>query len=161
MQALREIEERLTSWVSAQLAEAFPDVFLVEARMRVHGPEPEVYLRVDTDRGITLDQCVKIHLYLKERLHSVDWLPEHVGISVSSPGVGTPLRLRRQYLQNIGRLLKVKTKNGTIRGILTSVDDTAIQLRHYRRVHTISWDDIHTARVEIPRARQAIRSKSR
>ncbi|MEN2993156.1 MAG: hypothetical protein ABDH91_06345 [Bacteroidia bacterium] len=41
--ALREIEERLTAWVSAQLAEAFPNVFLVEARMRVYGPEIHGY----------------------------------------------------------------------------------------------------------------------
>ncbi|MEN3040575.1 MAG: hypothetical protein ABDH66_03420 [Bacteroidia bacterium] len=161
MQALREIEERLTAWVSAQLAEAFPDVFLVEARMRVHGPEPEIHLRVDTDAGITLDQCVKIHLYLRDRLTGVDWLPEQVGISVSSPGVGSPLRLKRQYPQNIGRLLSVKTRNGTFRGILTAVDDTGIQLRHYHRVQAIKWEDIQTARVELPRSRKPIRSKSR
>ncbi|MCX8112193.1 MAG: hypothetical protein N3E49_03205 [Bacteroidia bacterium] len=158
MQALREMEERLTQWVSAQIAEAFPHVFLVESRLRVHGPEPELYLRVDTDKGITLDECVKVHLYLKERLGGLDWLPENVGLSVSSPGVGAPLRLRRQYPQNIGRFLFVRTRRGTMRGILTSVNDEGIQIRRHHRLHTIPWRDIQMARVELPRSK---RSKSR
>lgn len=161
MQALKEIEARLTEWVSAQLAGAFPDVFLVEARLRVHGPEPEVYLRVDTDRGITLDECVKVHLYLRERLTGVDWLPENFGLSVSSPGVGAPLRLPRQYHQNIGRLLAVRTHKGTLRGILTAVTEEGIQLKQYHRLHTLPWSEIQSARVELPHRVRSHRSKSK
>lgn len=161
MQALREIEARLTEWVSAQLAVAFPDVFLVEARLRVHGPEPEVYLRVDTDKGITLDECVKVHLHLREQLTGVDWLPENFGLSVSSPGVGAPLRLRRQYHQNIGRLLAVRTRTGTLRGVLTAVTEEGIQLKQQHRVSTLPWEEIQFARVELPRRPHPHRSKSR
>lgn len=161
MQALREIEARLTEWVSAQLAEAFPEAFLVEARLRVHGPEPEVYLRIDTDKGITLDECVKVHLYLKDKLAAVDWLPENFGLSVSSPGIGAPLRLRRQYHQNIGRHLAVRTKSGTVRGILSAVTDDGIQLKHYHKTHSLPWAEIQSARVELPRRSYPHRHKSR
>lgn len=161
MEVLREIEERLTAWISQKLSEAFPHVFLVEARLRVRGPEPEVHLRIDTDRGITLDECVKVHLYLRDKLIGLDWLPEGLGLSVSSPGVGSPLRLRRQYTQNIGRLLAVRTANGTIRGTLIEVSENGIRLRHHRRIHVLRWEDIHTARVELPRPNRSLRSKSR
>ncbi len=161
MQALREIEARLTEWVSAQLAEAFPEAFLVEARLRVHGPEPEVYLRVDTDKGITLDECVKVHLYLKDKLAAVDWLPENVGLSVSSPGIGAPLRLKRQYYQNIGRLLAVRTKAGTVRGILSAVTDDGIELKYHHKTHSLPWTEILSARVELPRHTPPRRYKSK
>ncbi|MCS7297164.1 MAG: hypothetical protein RMK19_06720 [Bacteroidia bacterium] len=161
MQALREIEEKLTKWVSAHLTEAFPQVFLVEARLRVHGPQPEVCLRVDTDKGITLDECVKIHLFLRGKMEGLEWLPENFGLSVSSPGIGSPLRLRRQYVQNIGRMLAVRTKSGTLRGRLLNVTEEGIQLRHSQRSRFIPWNEIHTARVELPNSRRPIRSKSR
>lgn len=160
MQALKEIEERLSQWVSDELAQAFPHVFVVEARLRVHTPEPEVHLRVDTDTGITLDECVKIHLYLRDRLNGLEWLPEKVGLSVSSPGVGAPLRLRRQYPQNIGRLLFVRTRTGSLRGVLTGVSDEGIQIRRNQRLQKIRWEDIQMARVELPHPRRPLRSKS-
>lgn len=150
MEALREIEERLNEEVSRLLSEGFPQAFLVEAKLRVHRPEPEVYLRVDTDTGITLDQCVQIHLYLREKLEGIEWLPANFTLSVSSPGVGAPLRLRRQYPQNIGRLLSVRLKDRRwLRGILREVSDKGIVLQVQRHPRAIAWEEIDLARVEV------------
>ncbi|MCX7607258.1 MAG: hypothetical protein N2170_08370 [Bacteroidia bacterium] len=161
MEALREIEERLSTEVTRWLSESFPQAFLVEARLRVHRPEPEVYLRVDTDTGITLDQCVQIHLFLKEKLEGVSWLPESCTLSVSSPGVGAPLRLRRQYPQNVGRLLSVRLTDGRyVKGVLTSVSDEGIVLKTHRGPFSLEWDRIASARVEIGRPPRFHRTKS-
>ncbi|RMF51439.1 MAG: hypothetical protein D6750_03655 [Bacteroidetes bacterium] len=152
MEALREMEEKLSVAVSAWLEEAFPQAFLVEARLRVHRPEPEVYLRVDTDAGITLEECVQIHLYFRERLKELDWLPENWGLSVSSPGVGSPLRLRRQYRQNIGRQVQVRRVEGPpVRGILSAVEEEGIRVRTPKGEVPIAWEAIVTTRVEVGR----------
>lgn len=146
------MEAQLAEVVEKWLAEAFPRAFLVEARLRVNRPEPEVYLRVDTDTGITLEECVQIHLYFRERLRELDWLPEHWGLSVSSPGVGSPLRLRRQYPQNIGRQVQVRRMEGPpVRGILSAVDEEGIRVRTPKGEVAIAWDAIVTTRVEVGR----------
>jgi ribosome maturation factor RimP len=155
MQALREIEERLSTAISGWLEEAFPHAFLVEARLRVHRPEPEVYLRVDTDTGITLDQCVQIHLFLKEKLEGLSWLPENYTLSVSSPGLGSPLRLRRQFPSNIGRLLSVRLSDGRhLKGTLAEVTDTGLLLRTFKGEVHVPWENLALARVELPKPRR-------
>ena len=163
MEALRALEERLSEEVSRILAESFPKAFLVEARLRVHRPEPEVFIRVDTDAGITLDQCVQIHLLLREKLLRSDWLPENCSLSVSSPGVEAPLKFARQYPRNIGRLLAVRLQDRRqLRGILRGVDEAeGITLQVGPRLQKIRWEEIAVARVELPRRRRPSRPSSR
>ncbi len=151
MEALREIEERLVGLSERWIQELLPDGFLVELRIRVHRPEPEILVRVDTDRGITLDECVKLHLHLREKYETLDWLPENYGITVSSPGIGSPLRVRRQYYAQKGRLLAVRQKTGGwVRGRLLDVDEQGILLEGKHQPIAISWEAIATAHVEIP-----------
>ena len=151
MEALREIEERLVELSERWIRELLPDGFLVELRIRVHRPEPEILVRVETDRGITLDECVKLHLYLRQKYETLDWLPENYGITVSSPGIGSPLRVRRQYNAQKGRLLAVRQKTGGwVRGRLLDVDDQGILLEGRHQPIAIPWEAIATAHVEIP-----------
>ncbi len=151
MEALREIEARLTELSESWIREVLPDGFLVELRIRVHKPEPEILVRVETDRGITLDECMKVHLYLREKYQTLDWLPENYGITVSSPGIGSPLRVRRQYYAQKGRFLAVRQKSGTwLRGRLLDVDDEGILIEGRHHPIAIPWSNIATAHVEIP-----------
>ncbi|MCS7189938.1 MAG: hypothetical protein RMJ66_06120 [Bacteroidia bacterium] len=157
--ALREIEEKLSTQVTQWLAESFPQAFLVEARLRMHRAEPEVYLRVDTDTGITLEQCVQIHLFLKAKLGDTSWLPDNFVLSVSSPGIGSPLKLRRQYPQNIGRFLSVKLTDGRqVRGVLQEVLERGIRLRGTPRPVFIPWEKILFSRVELPKSHKPLKS---
>lgn len=163
MEALRALEERLSAEVSRILAESYPQAFLVEARLRVHRPEPEVYVRVDTDAGITLDQCVQVHLILREKLLGSDWLPENCSLSVSSPGAEAPLKFPRQYPRNIGRLLSIRTQDRRqIRGILREVHESeGLTLQIGPRVQKIRWEEIAIARVELPRRRPSRHTSSK
>ena len=48
-------------------------------------------------------------------------------LEVSSPGVGEPLRLKRQYDKNVGREVGIKLSNGELKeGKLLSVTDQGI-----------------------------------
>lgn len=114
---------------------------------------------VDTDEGIRLEQCEALHRRINDLL--ADQYPDlDCSVEVSSPGVGRPLKLHRQYRKNTGRTLKVLTKDGNVFiGILRSVSEQDIELDveyqedrspkiHHRQVK-IPWDQIKEARVEI------------
>ncbi|MCS6790064.1 MAG: hypothetical protein NZ580_03700 [Bacteroidia bacterium] len=149
MQVLRMIEKRLRVWVTSQLAESFPEAFLVETRLRVHRNAPEVSLRIDTDTGWTLDKFVRIHLFLKERMEGLSWLPEGCHLSVASPSLDMPIKVRRQYLQKLGKPLRVYTWRGRyVRGILERVKEEGIELSTPSRKIYLRWSDIKFARLE-------------
>ena len=85
------------------------DIYLVEAAIRAGGRKIE--LTVDTDRGISIDICAKLSRKIRERLESdEEFEPLAEGdfdLMVSSPGIGEPIRVNRQYRRHIDRLFRV------------------------------------------------------
>ncbi|NTU68725.1 MAG: ribosome maturation factor RimP [Chlorobiaceae bacterium] len=85
------------------------DIYLVEAAIRGGGRKIE--LTVDTDRGVSIDICAKLSRNIRERLENEEeFAPLADGefdLTVSSPGLGEPVRVDRQYLRHVGRLLRV------------------------------------------------------
>ena len=51
---------------------------------------------------------------------------------MSSPGIGNPLKFKRQYFKNIGRKVEVtlKEEGKKVTGILKSVDDNGIHIEY-------------------------------
>ncbi|MCB0397812.1 MAG: ribosome assembly cofactor RimP [Flavobacteriales bacterium] len=117
---------------------------------------------VDGDEGITIDQCVEINRFLLKRF---DRDQEDYALEVSSPGLGEPLRLERQYRKNIGRALEVQLKNGeAVRGTLSAVTPETLTLQKEIKKGnkkkskteatedsdvTISMEDIASAKVKV------------
>jgi ribosome maturation factor RimP len=65
---------------------------------------------------------------------SLDREKEDFSMEVSSPGVGKPLVVHRQYLKNIGRTVKVKLVEGEkYEGDLAEVSDTGIVLKYQEK----------------------------
>jgi ribosome maturation factor RimP len=87
------------------LLQSSDDVFLVEVKVSA-GNDVKVF--VDADKGITIEKCVQINRALYKIIEE-DGLFENGNFSleVSSPGVDEPLRLKRQYIKNIGRTLEI------------------------------------------------------
>jgi ribosome maturation factor RimP len=85
------------------------EIYLVEAAIRGGGRKIE--LAIDTDRGISIDLCAKLSRRIRERLESDEESePLAAGdfdLMVSSPGIGEPIRVSRQYRRHLGRLFKV------------------------------------------------------
>jgi ribosome maturation factor RimP len=101
----KAIDESIAE-VSAATGE---DIYLVEAVVR--GGGRKIVLDVDTDRGISIDQCARLSRSIRARLEGCE---ENIMLSggdfdlmVSSPGIGEPLRVQRQYLRHLGRRLRV------------------------------------------------------
>ena len=139
--------------------EEFTDCFLIELKLHANN-KLEVF--IDSDTGITFDRCRKISRYLETYLDESGWLGERYTLEVSSPGVGRPLQLLRQYPKHIGRKLKVKLKDGSeLEGTLTEVSEEQISLerrvverqgkkKKHLKVNTdVPFDDIEGSLVQI------------
>ncbi len=107
------IDEHIRKVIDEVLAEVSAgtgaEIYLVEAAVRGGGRKIE--LTVDTDRGIGIDQCAKLSRRLRERLESEEeFAPLSDGdfdLLVSSPGIGEPIQVDRQYIRHLGRLFRV------------------------------------------------------
>ncbi len=91
-----------------------------------------INVSVDTLEGITLKGITAVSRMIE---HNLDREVEDFELSVSSPGVGSPLLVKEQYIQNIGRDLKVKTTNDEeFMGELLSFEDEVLTLQWEERV---------------------------
>lgn len=90
------------------------------------------YLRIyiDTEGGVTLDDCEKYHRALQPAVEDMDY----DFMEVSSPGIDRPLKREDDILRNIGnrvevRLYKAVEGRKTFEGSLVSMDKTAVVIR--------------------------------
>ncbi|MCS7036508.1 MAG: ribosome maturation factor [Saprospiraceae bacterium] len=129
MELTERIEQILTELFAAD--EHLADCFPVEISLQ---PRQKLCVFVDSDSGINFDKCKRISRHLEAHLDANGWLGEKYVLEVSSPGVGRPLRLWRQYRNNIGRHLLVTLHDGTSqRGVLKAVEETHLVLEQERK----------------------------
>lgn len=91
----------------------------------------KVTVLLDSDEGITIDECARLGRQLGNEMDEQNFFGEDVpfNLEVSSPGVGFPLSQPRQFAKNVGRTLKIETTNGqTLVGTLTETTETGIVL---------------------------------
>jgi ribosome maturation factor RimP len=85
---------------------------------------------IDGDKGVTIEDCIRLNRKLYKQLEEMAIYPDgDFSLEVSSPGVGEPLLLHRQYRKNIDRLLEVKLADGSVHtGTLKAATDSGITL---------------------------------
>ncbi len=128
-QNVDKINELVEKYVSQEGKE---HLFWVETKL--HGKELHVYM--DSDKGLTLEECAELSRHLEAVLDVELWLGDDYTLEVSSHGVGNPLKNTRQYRKNIGREVSVEL-NGThknAKGILEAADDEGIEISYSERV---------------------------
>ncbi len=127
------VETKLTALLAQKFEEEdFQDCFLVDLTL---SPSKKLEVLVDTDSGITLDRCKKISRWLEAHLDESGWLGDTYALEVSSPGVGRPLKLVRQFRQNIGRTVETALKSGVVlNGKLIAVSDDDFTIEYITTV---------------------------
>ena len=106
----------------------FPEVFIVEMKF-IPGTKNRLSLKVDTDQGISLSECSEVSRSLGRTIEEEELINTAYHLEVSSPGIGHPLQLHRQYVQNIGRNLQVLLGDGKeVKGMIKEVADTQLTL---------------------------------
>lgn len=128
------VQEFIQSALQEKFAEPeYAHLFLVEIEVL---PTRIVHVFVDGDQGIGLDECVRISRYLEAKLDESALLGDDYTLEVSSPGVGSPMRLWRQFPKNIGRELSVKLKDEAkhAKGILKEVREDSLLLEYEEKI---------------------------
>ncbi|HEV8270287.1 MAG TPA: ribosome maturation factor [Chitinophagaceae bacterium] len=139
----------------SELLTELPGYFPVEISVR---PTNNIKVFVDADQGAAIDQLSKLNRALYK------WVEENLfpngdfSIEVSSPGLDEPLKLDRQYLKNIGRMVEIVLKNGLKKeGKLISVSENEIVIEQEigkgkkKEViqHIILKEEIKTTKVQV------------
>jgi ribosome maturation factor RimP len=107
------MDERIRKVIGQVLAEFNADnnsgIYLVEVSIRGGGRKIE--LSADTDAGISIGECARLCRRIRDRLESdEEFAPLAEGdfeLLLSSPGLGEPIKVQRQYVRHVGRLLTV------------------------------------------------------
>lgn len=103
--------------------------FIVDVDIK---PGGRIVVLIDGDEGVSIDYCISISRLIEQ---SLDRDTEDFELEVSSPGLGQPLKVHRQYLKGIGREFEVLCKSGLkYSGELLSVSDTGIVLKEEKMV---------------------------
>jgi ribosome maturation factor RimP len=98
--------------------------FLVHAEVR---PSGKAIVEVDNDKAITLNDLAAINKGLRETFGDA---LDDLELEVSSPGMGRPFRVKRQFQKHTGRLVEVlKTDGKLLRAQLVAFDDDGITVK--------------------------------
>lgn len=116
------MQDKVKHLIEEAIAEN-PDLFLVDWKI---SPSNQIEVLVDGDSGLPIDEVVRISRHIE---HNLDREEFDFALTVSSPGVSRPLETERQFRKNIGRKLKVKMVEESIKATLSEVNDTGIELK--------------------------------
>lgn len=125
------------------------DLFLVDVTC---SPANEIEVTIDGDCSVDIDDCVKLSRAIEAGL---DREEEDFELTVTSAGIGYPLKVLRQYRNLIGRPVEVVLRNGMkILAELRDADEESVTLA-YREMRTVegqkkkqAFDVVDTYRME-------------
>lgn len=146
------LKETVARLVDELIAET--DCYVVDIAVSDSKVRRKVAVFLDSDTGITIDQCTAFSRTLGNQLEEV--IEEAFTLEVSSPGADSPLKFERQYVKNIGRSLKItKIDKTEIKGKLIEINNGIVILETEAKKKvkpetvTISLDEIREAKVII------------
>ncbi len=131
------------------------NAFVVEVKVLPAGKRKTVDVFIDTDAGITIDQCAEISRQLGAAMETENLFADAYLLQVSSPGLNKPLMIPRQYKKNIGRKFKVHYNRDEqrmeLRGTLTAAtDNDAVFADSNGNPTTLLFSEIIECLVELP-----------
>ena len=132
-------------------------LYLIELSISVNN---KIQVIVDGDNGVPLSECMRISRNIN---NSFDREEEDFSLEVATPDIAHPLVVKRQYIKNLNRILKVKTLEEKFEGTLVEADEDKIVLNWKARepkpigkgkvtvqkTATIEYKDIKEAKVKI------------
>jgi ribosome maturation factor RimP len=114
-------KEKVKQVVEEALLEK-PSIFLIDLTIT---DSFKIIIGIDGDNGVVLQDCIDVSRAVEGNL---DREEQDFSLEVASVGVGSPLKLVRQYKKNIGRTLIVKTNQENIEAELVEANDLFIIL---------------------------------
>ena len=105
------------------------DIFIVEIAIK---PGNRVFVYLDSFNKIDIKDCVKITRLINNQF---DREVEDYALEVSSAGLTSSFKVEKQYLKNIGKKVKLKTKDGlVVKGILKEYKEGIVTVEEQSKV---------------------------
>lgn len=122
---MTDISQKIAEWLPSQLKDT--DVFIVDIQYLAKRDKIQVFL--DADSLLDIETCVQISRYLENLLEQDKLVSPNYTLEVSSPGVGNPFKVFRQYQKAIGKTLEITLQDGSIKeGTLQTLTETNIEI---------------------------------
>lgn len=99
-----------------------PSIFLIDL---IITDAFKIIVSLDGDNGVALQDCIDVSRAIENNL---DREEQDYSLEVASVGVGSPLKMIRQYKKNVGRTLIVKTAAENIEAELVEANDDFVIL---------------------------------
>ena len=133
------------------------DLYLIELSFL---PGNKINIVIDGDSGVSLSECIRISRSIDGNF---DREEEDFSLEVTSPDIAEPLKVKRQYVKNLNRILSVKLNDQKVEGTLSEVNKEDIVLTWKARepkpigkgkvtvqkTATLKYKDIKEAKVKI------------
>ena len=101
------------------------DLFVVDV---TSSPGNEIEVIIDSDGRVDIDSCVGLSRAIEERM---DREEEDFQLTVSSAGIGQPLKLLRQYKKLIGKPVEIILRSGAkVIAELKDADDQSVTVMY-------------------------------
>jgi ribosome maturation factor RimP len=141
-------------------------VELVEVQVAGAARRPTLRFTIDSERGVTVDDCARVSREIEDLLDSREVVPGGYVLEVSSPGLTRSLRIPGDLARYEGRLAKVTLKRSgssgqVIVGRLGPLAGNTLEMVPSEGGEPVSVavDDIAKARLEIDVASELKRSR--
>jgi len=96
------------------------------------GADNSITIEIDNDHGVDISDCVELSRYLESKL---DRETEDFELTVTSAGLTSPFKTKRQYKKYEGKEVEVLNRNGQkVTGMLKSSDDTGFTITITKKV---------------------------
>jgi ribosome maturation factor RimP len=119
-----ELVQKISELAQSHLTDA--SHFLVDVLISKYKPT-KIVVQLDGDKGISIDSCAEVSRKLSEDLESQNLIEGAYNLEVGTPGLDVPLKMKRQYFANVGRMLKIQVKSKNyIEGKLLEVNEERI-----------------------------------
>jgi ribosome maturation factor RimP len=147
------IIDRVQDFVQSLLPTMELELFDVQFRREGHGWVLRVF--IDSETGVTLEQCSYVSRELGRYLDVEDLIDHAYYLEVSSPGLERPLRSTDDFRRYCGKKARVKVHNAidgekVFEGIIEDVVDDQIHLKlDDGRSMQFSFEKINKARLAI------------
>lgn len=124
-----DVKDQIKAWVE-DIIRNDERLFVVDVWVADHRSDAKITVYIDGDEGISIDTCATVSRELSRKLDEIELFDGKYMLEVSSPGLSHPLKLRRQYVNNIGRQVKILLKNSQEKtGTLMKVEGEHILIR--------------------------------
>ena len=132
-------------------------LYLIELSISVNN---KIQVVVDGDNGVSLSETMRISRVINDNF---DREVEDFSLEVTTPDIAHPLKVKRQYIKNLNRILKVKTEEEELEGTLITADEDKIVLQWkvrepkpvgkgkvtVNKIATLEYTEIKEAKVKI------------